>query len=506
MCRQYKYLNFHYCIELKFKLKMSKPNVPFQIGMRFAAIKKKKKVRLNRSKSPPAARTQNNFCDELRRTWIPLIYTDLPIPPMESTPEDSEPIPSGFPSLYKKLPFIPKDKPVKKRRKFRSKSVQPKRNPRSEPALYYRLENWMEDLIPLIYEKPITEIKMPGTHDSATYAIDNNSKAVSGQKYAKFTSLIGDQRLWTTTQTKSIERQLQIGSRFFDIRVSLEEGKFYTHHGLRARKLPYELSVIKQFLIKHPYEFIILKIKPSSTCANFLDSLQYVIHQILENHHILMKATFMTNNRTIDKLPGDLKMQSCAGKLMVIIDDRSFVEGKSDCPEIQTSKFFFGNTSLYSIWPNTRDFNTLLQKNIESQPPLTNKQLYCLHFTFTANFKYLLSHLNQKGVIYDIFTMTKDLEETKNEKTGSKSNWDYMISLLRTRPDKRDININVVDFLNGLKSHRLIFLNFSKNRIPPLPPPLKPNIKPADKPAKKMAAKPAEPEKSSKKKKKKSKS
>lgn len=416
---------------------MSKPFIPSQIGMRFAAKKKQQtKVKQTRSHSPPPIRTTNNYCDEYRRIWAPTL--DL---------------------------------------KTRSKSVQPRRMPHSDPIIYYRLNNWMEDLYPIIHDKPITEIKMPGTHDSATYAINNESKAASCQKSAKITQLTDDPTQWTMTQRKSIAEQLAIGSRFFDIRVSFEdkEGRFYTHHGLLAMSLPYELKVVNDFLQKHPYEFIIIKIKPASTCADFLRDLRIVIHKILGTPHILMKTTFIENGETIEKVPADIKMYNCAGKVMVIIDDRNFVEGKEDCPEIRGSKFLFGNTALHSMWPNSRHYNKLVQAVIDSQPSKSNKQLYCLHFTFTPNAKFIISHMSTKNKVHDIDTLTKRLEEEKEGKTGSKSNWAYLISLLQTRPDKRDININVVDFLNGMKSHRVIFLNYPRHRVPPLPPPLEPH-------------------------------
>lgn len=419
-----------------------KPFVPSQIGMRFVARKKQHVVKITRSHSPAPARTHNNYCDEYRRLWAPSVYT-----------------------------------------KQRSRSVQPKRMPHSEPITYYRLNNWMEDLMPLIHDLPITQIKIPGTHDSATYAITGESRAASCQKSAKFTQLTVDPRQWTLTQKKSIAQQLAMGCRFFDIRVSFEdkEGRFFTHHGLLAKSLPHELKAVKDFLELHPFEFIIIKIKPASTCAEFLRDLRIVIHKILGTHHILMKATFMSNGDTICKVPADLKMYDAAGRVMVIIDDRNFVEGKEDCPEIKGSKFLFGNTALHSVWPNQRDYNKLVQATIDSQPPISNKQLYCLHFTFTTNVKYLISHMSQKKEVHDIYTLTKKLEERKQPKTGSKSNWAYLISLLQSRPDKRDININVVDFLNGMKSHRVIFLNYSRHRIPPLPPPLKSDVPTASK-------------------------
>ncbi|KAK8839390.1 PI-PLC X domain-containing protein 2 [Tritrichomonas musculus] len=415
---------------------MSKPFIPSQIGMRFAAFHKKQtdKVKLSRSHSPPAIRTKKNYFDKKRR-----IYN------------------------------------AKIDKKYRAKSVQPRRMPRNEPIRYYRLNNWMEDLYPLIQNKPITEISIPGTHDSATYAITGKSRAASCQKSAKITSLTDDPRQWTMTQTKSIAQQLSIGCRFFDIRVSFEdkEGRFYTHHGLLAMSLPYELKAVRDFLDKHPFEFVIIKIKPASTCGDFLRDLRTVINTIIQPEHLLMKKTFSKYGEVVEKIPADYKMKNCAGKVMVIIDDRTFVEGFEDTPEFRSSSFMFGNTALHSAWPNARRYNDLVQSVIDSQPDKANKQLYCLHFTFTPNAKFIISHMSSKNKVHDLVTLTQRLEEEKEEKTGLKSNWDYLISLLKTRSDtKRDININVVDFLNGMKSHRVILLNCNRNKAHPLPPPL----------------------------------
>lgn len=80
--------------------------------------------------------------------------------------------------------------------------------PHSEPITYYRLNNWMEDLMPIIHDLPITQIKIPGTHDSATYAITHESRAASCQKSAKFTQLTVDPRQWTLTQRNQLLNSL----------------------------------------------------------------------------------------------------------------------------------------------------------------------------------------------------------------------------------------------------------------------------------------------------------
>ncbi|OHS93130.1 hypothetical protein TRFO_40560 [Tritrichomonas foetus] len=414
-------------------MNLKKMFVPTQLGARFTAKIDQSILPKVKSNSPPPIRTTANFCDHSRRRWGPRV--DLML---------------------------------------RSKSPQPKRMPRVEPCKYYRLNNWMEDLGYLIQDKKITEIKIPGTHDSATYAITKKSKAAKGEKAAKLTTLVGDPKQWTVCQTKSIRTQLKYGARFLDLRASYEDDeRFYLHHGLKAKSLAHELKIIHEFLQRHPHEMIIIKIKPTSTCATFLRNLQFAIHKLLGNKHIVMKSHFVDGSLQT-RMPSSFTLRECAGKVLVIIDARDFVEGGKDSPEITRNPFLFGNTVLHSKWPNKRNYDELVSALIASQPNIDCQQLYCLHFTFTANAKYVLSHMNQDLPVHDIFTMTKKLEEKKKPATGHKDNWHYLISLLSARKNaKRDININVVDFLNGMKSHRLIFLNYPESKVPPLPPPIK---------------------------------
>lgn len=437
--------------------------IPSQVGMRMSA-RLSQRITKERGKSPPTVRTRINYDDDQRR----YCRTRL---------EKSN----------------------------RSRSPQPVPTPRPPKSKYCRLGYWMEDLGYLIRDMPITAIKMPGTHDSATYGITPQSRAASGQAAAKLSTVTGDPRQWTVTQTKTILEQLICGCRFLDIRVSYEEkeGRFFMHHGLLANSLPNGLNMIKHFFETHPYEFVIVKIKPTSTTEDFLENMMMVIHKILGNQHIVQKTIFLSGvdpktgkkivSGTKDRLPNELRLRDCEGKIMVIIDDRSFEEGSL---KVSAAKFLYGSSVLYSKWPNKRDFNELRQAVIDTQPDKTNTQLYCLHFTFTANAQYIVSHMSASKPVHDLYTLTKKLEEQKDEVTGAQDNWHYIISLLRAKTGtKRDININVVDFLNGMKSYRVIFLNYPKSQIPPLPPQLEPNHNVPSQLPKAASSKDAEPKK-----------
>ncbi|MBQ9731336.1 MAG: phosphatidylinositol-specific phospholipase C [Bacilli bacterium] len=97
---------------------------------------------------------------------------------------------------------------------------------------------------------PVTELSIPGTHDSgATRSIFD----VSGK-----------------CQDTSIETQLNIGVRFFDIRLQLVEDDFRVVHSFVDQKLEFEdvLEDMVDFVEDHKSEFLIMSIKEEADSIN----------------------------------------------------------------------------------------------------------------------------------------------------------------------------------------------------------------------------------------------
>lgn len=96
----------------------------------------------------------------------------------------------------------------------------------------------------------ITELSIPGTHDSgATRSIFD----VSGK-----------------CQDTSIKTQLNIGVRFFDIRLQLVEDDFRVVHSFVDQKLDFEdvLEDMTDFIKEHKTEFLIMSIKEDASPVN----------------------------------------------------------------------------------------------------------------------------------------------------------------------------------------------------------------------------------------------
>ena len=105
------------------------------------------------------------------------------------------------------------------------------------------IKNWMKNVDG---GKLISELTIPGTHDSATYKMDDSS----GFGYVK-------------TQTLSIEKQLGAGCRFLDIRLKVSRDHLSAFHGSFFLKLFFGeiLNFLKTFLSQNPTETILMSIK-----------------------------------------------------------------------------------------------------------------------------------------------------------------------------------------------------------------------------------------------------
>ncbi|XP_022917292.2 PI-PLC X domain-containing protein 3 [Onthophagus taurus] len=128
------------------------------------------------------------------------------------------------------------------------------------------LANWMTNLPELIKKVPIKNLAIPGSHDSFTSSIKSSSPISpdAGELLQRmncmgpmFRSVI---RRWVRTQEFNALTQLQVGIRYFDLRISTKEGthQLYFVHGLYSDEIDSVLRELIQFLDNHPKELVIL--------------------------------------------------------------------------------------------------------------------------------------------------------------------------------------------------------------------------------------------------------
>ena len=126
--------------------------------------------------------------------------------------------------------------------------------------------NWMSYLSD---NKPIREISIPGTHDSATSAYK------PGYLSHKIVATP-----WVKTQDDNIREQLNKGVRFLDIRCRHLNNSFVIHHASFYCFCSFEdvLNMIVDFLNENTSEFILMRIrnehKESNNNRSFCETMQ----------------------------------------------------------------------------------------------------------------------------------------------------------------------------------------------------------------------------------------
>ncbi|MEC4806359.1 MAG: hypothetical protein SAJ72_19045, partial [Jaaginema sp. PMC 1080.18] len=164
-----------------------------------------------------------------------------------------------------------------------------------DPLAIRSLSTWMEDLFSGSREKtPLNEIFIPGTHDSATYNVTTDSDLAEieikeGRKNINYPkSFIAP---WSKAQDTTIEKQLEAGIRFFDLRPCVkkyakcdnDKPEFWISHSLFSVKLDDVLKQVKSFLEKNKKEIVILDLRyiwGFSTAADRTKYSEYLYDEI----------------------------------------------------------------------------------------------------------------------------------------------------------------------------------------------------------------------------------
>lgn len=133
--------------------------------------------------------------------------------------------------------------------------------------MHIDLPNWMGGLDNELKSIPITSLSIPGTHDSMTYTITKDAAvAPDAEKFIKqliksFGCIIRPiVYRWCVTQTCTVLEQLDLGIRYFDLRLATkdETDGIYFCHGLYGAKVNDVFQDIRDFLDSHPKEIVIL--------------------------------------------------------------------------------------------------------------------------------------------------------------------------------------------------------------------------------------------------------
>lgn len=126
-----------------------------------------------------------------------------------------------------------------------------------------------------LWDVPLTDLAIPGSHDAMSYCLDINSPLVRSESDCfkfldRFCCCLTRVIIfkWATTQDKSIEDQLSLGIRYFDLRIAHKpndssDDLYFTHVLYTHLTVLETLMSVASWLKTHPKEIVILE------CSHF---------------------------------------------------------------------------------------------------------------------------------------------------------------------------------------------------------------------------------------------
>lgn len=207
-----------------------------------------------------------------------------------------------------------------------------------------------------------------GTHNAMTYGIDSSSELSPDaepeiRRLHRFIPWVI--RRWSKNQSSTVLEQLQMGVRYFDLRIAQKDGKFYYCHGLFAMEVFQPLRVLRKYLDKHPGEMVVLDLQ------HFYDMTVPQHHQL---HAELLQFFDQSLYTSADGSLAQCTLARCTDlKRQVVIICRR-------CP-ISLPPQFWPSAAWDTPWPNTASVTKLqsfLTDSLLSRKPQQGFVSQCL--------------------------------------------------------------------------------------------------------------------------------
>ncbi|KAJ8350860.1 hypothetical protein SKAU_G00259900 [Synaphobranchus kaupii] len=159
-------------------------------------------------------------------------------------------------------------------------------------------DNWMSHLPGALWDVPLCNLAIPGSHNTVTYCLDRNDRSPVDPKQPDLLRKLDKYMKplirpfvykWSITQEYDVKEQLDAGVRYFDLRIARRpndrSSDLYFYHGVFTTvTVETVLKEIREWLDSHPREVAILSF------SHFLGLNQELHHLLVET----IKNVFIT--------------------------------------------------------------------------------------------------------------------------------------------------------------------------------------------------------------------
>lgn len=217
-------------------------------------------------------------------------------------------------------------------------------------GLFQNSKKWLKNLNDNL---ALSEISLPGTHDTMTYT----AKQIDGAGLVK-------------CQSYDLATQLNAGIRYIDIRCRVTDGSFAIHHG------PYYLGMmfgdvintVVNFLRQNPSEFVLMRVR-----QEYSEETDDVFSKIFETYYNKNLSFMFDSNNGVNRNP---QIKEIRGKIVILRDFSGSSKGISYHNLIIQDDFEpEGNEvedKIYNKWEKVKSFFGKANASSRSTPYLNH--------------------------------------------------------------------------------------------------------------------------------------
>ena len=134
-------------------------------------------------------------------------------------------------------------------------------------------ENWMSDRAEQLGDRPLSQLRIPGTHDAGTFSIPSTGAVIAAAQddagTAQLAGIPEDFVIGTQlTQNATFTEQFNAGMRYLDVRVVCEPDGMFIVHTFRGMPIADALTEIAAWSTAHPNEVIFLDVQKNYGCSS----------------------------------------------------------------------------------------------------------------------------------------------------------------------------------------------------------------------------------------------
>lgn len=307
------------------------------------------------------------------------------------------------------------------------------------------LSNWMRDQaqkVPGFSELPITQIAMPGSHDSLTYNLDKEKRSKGALGFAAKIPLIGKAIVnISKAQGDDLIGQFNNGARYFDVRIALTDKGFEGVHGLYNGPIDKSFQDFKDYLLKHPGEVVILDFQSidAPNKQELVDLLSKIFGTLI----------YRPSKGAVNVTYGNLV--NSGARVIIFMKGGSVIDS--------TGTVFERVRNLKSFWHNETDPEKLTESIIakEEKTPRDLNIIYVIQAQTTPS-----TASATKSILKSVVTLGFK-GGLKDDAKKSLKHQDKLLDRAASNPlFLNAINVFMVDHVNATQAQKIIDLNALK--------------------------------------------